>query len=135
MQGFWVVGELIQGYQMWFMLVGFYCVVICEIDVVVNCEVGVFVFVKLVVVVCDSWLYCMEDGKLELFMVDVKIFFQILYQNMLEGFWVDFIYGGNCDMVGWKLIGFFGVCYDYCDFVSKYGECYLLLFVGLMGCL
>ncbi|MEJ0068963.1 MAG: gluconate 2-dehydrogenase subunit 3 family protein [Pseudomonadota bacterium] len=36
----------------------------------------------------------------------------------MEGFFADPIYGGNRDMVGWKMIGFPGARYDYGDWVE-----------------
>jgi hypothetical protein len=52
-------------------------------------------------------------------------------QNVMEGFWSDPIYGGNKNMIGWKLIGFPGARYDHRDFVSRHGEPYPLPPVGL----
>ena len=65
--------------------------------------------------------------------VAAKAFFGLLWQNTLEGFFADPIYGGNKDMVGWKLIGFPGARYDYRDFVARHGEPYPLPPVALNG--
>jgi gluconate 2-dehydrogenase gamma chain len=54
-------------------------------------------------------------------------------QNTLEGFWADPIYGGNRDMVGWKLIGFPGARYDHTPYVTKYNERYPLPPVAIAG--
>ena len=43
-----------------------------------------------------------------------------------EGFFADPIYGGNRDMVGWKMIGFPGARYDYRDWVERHNERYPL---------
>ncbi|MCK1978387.1 gluconate 2-dehydrogenase subunit 3 family protein, partial [Jeotgalicoccus huakuii] len=40
-------------------------------------------------------------------------FFALLLQNVREGYLADPLYGGNRDMVGWRLIGFPGARYDY----------------------
>jgi gluconate 2-dehydrogenase gamma chain len=79
----------------------------------------------------DEVLTQLEKGDIELEGVKAKSFFEALLQNTLEGFLSDPIYGGNRDMVGWKLIGFPGTRYDYRDYVSKHGERLALAPVGL----
>lgn len=37
-----------------------------------------------------------------------RVFFQILRDDVIEGMFCDPVYGGNKDMVGWKLIGYPG---------------------------
>jgi gluconate 2-dehydrogenase gamma chain len=54
-------------------------------------------------------------------------------QNVIEGFFSDPIYGGNRDMVGWKLIGFPGARYDYRPYVSKHNQKLALEPVGIGG--
>jgi gluconate 2-dehydrogenase gamma chain len=82
----------------------------------------------------DEALKALEDGKAELKGgFDGKAFFELLLQNTIEGFFADPIYGGNRDMVGWKLIGFPGARYAYRDFVSRHGEPYPLPPVSLAG--
>ena len=51
-------------------------------------------------------------------------FFELLLQNTREGFFADPLYGGNRDMVGWKMIGFPGARYDYRDWVEHHNEKY-----------
>jgi hypothetical protein len=65
--------------------------------------------------------------------VKAKAFFELLLQNTPEGFFSDPIYGGNRDMVGWKLIGFPGARYDYRPYVDKHGAQLDLPPVGLKG--
>ena len=50
-----------------------------------------------------------------------------------EGFFADPIYGGNRDMVGWKMIGFPGARYDYRDWVSRHNERYPYPPVSIQG--
>jgi hypothetical protein len=38
--------------------------------------------------------------------------------NTMEGFFADPVYGGNRDMVSWKMIGFPGARYDYRDYIG-----------------
>ena len=49
----------------------------------------------------------------------LKLFFELVLENTLEGFFSDPIHGGNRDAVSWKLIGFPGCGHDYRDFVGK----------------
>jgi gluconate 2-dehydrogenase gamma chain len=82
----------------------------------------------------DAVLKALESGEAQLKgAVDAKAFFKLLLQNTIEGFFADPIYGGNRDMVGWRLIGFPGARYDYRDAVARHGERYPLPPVGLMG--
>jgi gluconate 2-dehydrogenase gamma chain len=65
--------------------------------------------------------------------VDSKAFFTLLFQNVIEGYFADPIYGGNRDMGAWRMIGFPGARYDLTPWVSRYGEAYPLPPVGLTG--
>jgi gluconate 2-dehydrogenase gamma chain len=82
----------------------------------------------------DTALKAMESGTVQLKgNVPADGFFELLLQNSIEGFFADPLYGGNRDMVGWKLIGFPGARYDLRDFVARHGEPYPLPPVGLRG--
>lgn len=48
--------------------------------------------------------------------------FERLLQNVREGYFSDPLYGGNRDMVGWKLIGFPGARYDYRPYIHRNGQ-------------
>jgi gluconate 2-dehydrogenase gamma chain len=54
--------------------------------------------------------------------VNGKRFFDLLLQNTMEGFFADPLYGGNRNMVGWKMIGFPGAHYDYRDYVEQHNR-------------
>lgn len=81
----------------------------------------------------DAILKRIEDGELELDGVPAAAFFGLLRANTIEGFFCDPIYGGNRDMVGWKLVGFPGARYDYRDFLDHGGKAISLEPVGLGG--
>jgi len=81
----------------------------------------------------DEILQRMEDGKLELDGVSAKGFLELVMDNAVEGFFCDPLYGGNRDMIGWKLVGFPGARYDYRDFLDHNGERINLEPVGLKG--
>ncbi len=133
MQGPWAKGEQTQGYQSRYTPAGLYRAAIREIDQAVANEKRAATFAELAAADQDRWLKDLEDGKPELPTVDAKAFFTVLLQNTQEGFWSDPIYGGNRDMVGWKLIGFPGARYDHSAFVGRHGERYPLPPVGLKG--
>lgn len=53
--------------------------------------------------------------------VETRVLFELLLQNVREGFLSDPIYGGNKDMTSWKMIGFPGARYDFRDLLPKKG--------------
>lgn len=81
----------------------------------------------------DAILHQLEDGELELDGVPAGTFFELVLENAIEGFFCDPLYGGNRDMVGWRLVGFPGARYDYRDFLNHDGARIELAPVGLMG--
>ena len=70
----------------------------------------------------DELLKSIEDGKTKLEGVDGKSFFDADHQGHAEGFFADPIYGGNRDMVAWKMIGYPGARYNYLDWVDRHNE-------------
>lgn len=69
----------------------------------------------------DALLHALEAGKPEFPSTPSADFFALLLQNVREGYLADPMYGGNRDMVGWKLIGFPGARYDYRPYIHKKG--------------
>jgi gluconate 2-dehydrogenase gamma chain len=69
----------------------------------------------------DAWLEGLTKAPRDLDGVPSGIFFQTLLDATIEGFFSDPAYGGNRDMVGWKLIGFPGAYGNYYDVVDKHG--------------
>ena len=51
-----------------------------------------------------------------------RVFFGMLYQNVMEGMFADPIYGGNRNKAGWKLIGFPGVIAVHYANVEKFRD-------------
>ena len=71
----------------------------------------------------DDLLHAMESGKLDLGSdVETKELFEQILGNIREGFFADPIYGGNKNMVSWKMIGFPGARYDFRDLIAKKGQ-------------
>ena len=133
MQGPWRDGLPTQGFQTRMTPVAIYRTALREIDAAVAQEGKGASFAKLTAADQDRWLTQLEKGEPKLPTADAKTFFTMLLQNTLEGFWSDPMYGGNRDMLGWKLIGFPGARYDHLPYVAKHGEKYPLSPVGLKG--
>ena len=49
-----------------------------------------------------------------------RVFFNIVYQTVMEGMFADPIYGGNKDKAGWKMVGFPGVVQVNAQNIAKY---------------
>jgi gluconate 2-dehydrogenase gamma chain len=58
-------------------------------------------------------------------------FFQLLLAHVKAGFLADPIYGGNRDLVGWKLIGYPGAQIVYQDWIGRYGQKFTGPFMSL----
>ncbi|TCS36275.1 gluconate 2-dehydrogenase gamma chain [Paucimonas lemoignei] len=69
----------------------------------------------------DAYLKSLEGGNVDLDGVPSKVFFQSLLELTIEGFFSDPIYGGNKDMVAWKMIGFPGAYANYYHLVDQHG--------------
>ena len=57
-----------------------------------------------------------EDGP------PARVFFGMLYQNVMQGMFSDPIHGGNRDKAGWKMIGFPGIIAVHYQNVEKYRD-------------
>jgi gluconate 2-dehydrogenase gamma chain len=53
--------------------------------------------------------------------VGAAAFFQLLLSHVIAGFFADPVYGGNRNMIGWKLIGFPGAQVSYTAWIGRYG--------------
>jgi gluconate 2-dehydrogenase gamma chain len=133
MQGPWGPGEPTQGYQTRLTPAGMYRAAIRAIDDAVSHGGRARSFAQLSGPDQDAFLHQLEKGEAALEGVDAKSFFAQLWQNTLEGFWSDPLYGGNREMAGWKLIGFPGARYDQSAYVSEHGAPYPLPPVGIRG--
>jgi gluconate 2-dehydrogenase gamma chain len=81
----------------------------------------------------DDVLKDIEAGKVKFDGVEAQGFFDALLKDVPEGFFSDPIHGGNRDMVGWKMIGFPGIRYDYRDWVKRHNERYPYPPVSIAG--
>lgn len=64
---------------------------------------------------------------------EAQAFFELVLKEVREGFFADPVYGGNRDMIGWRMIGFPGARYDYRDWIDRHNEPYPLPPVAIMG--
>ena len=69
----------------------------------------------------DDYLHKLEEGGIDLNGVPSDIFFGQLWGMTIEGFFCDPVYGGNNEMVAWKLIGFPGAYASYYDLIDQHG--------------
>jgi len=90
-------------------------------------------FTELAAAQQDAFLESMEAGKARFRSIPSDTLFALLIQNVKEGFLADPIYGGNKDMVGWKMIGFPGARYDYRAYVDRKGQALDLAPISLIG--
>jgi gluconate 2-dehydrogenase gamma chain len=81
----------------------------------------------------DHVLTGLEKGDIKLADGSGRALFNLVHANVVEGYFADPIYGGNRDMVGWKLVGFPGVRYDYRDVIANPNQPYTLPPVSLLG--
>lgn len=69
----------------------------------------------------DAFLSDLEAGKLDLGGFSSAIFFETLLANTIEGYFADPAYGGNRDMVSWRMIGFPGAYAAYLGLYTQHG--------------
>jgi gluconate 2-dehydrogenase gamma chain len=69
----------------------------------------------------DAYLHRLETRDEDLGGVPSSVFFAHLWECTLEGFFSDPVYGGNRDMVAWRMIGFPGAYASYYDVVDQHG--------------
>jgi gluconate 2-dehydrogenase gamma chain len=69
----------------------------------------------------DAYLHRLEAGGTDLGGVPSDVFFAHLWDCTVEGFFSDPVYGGNRNMVAWRMIGFPGAYASYYDLVDKHG--------------
>jgi gluconate 2-dehydrogenase gamma chain len=81
----------------------------------------------------DHVLEGLESGVFKLDGVDGKAFLEQVIKDVQMGFFADPIYGGNRDMVAWKMIGYPGARYNYLDWVSRHNEKFPLPPVSMAG--
>jgi gluconate 2-dehydrogenase gamma chain len=69
----------------------------------------------------DDVLGKLESGEINLPSFPAPVFFETLLANTVEGFFADPAYGGNRDMVSWRMIGFPGAYAAYLGVYTQHG--------------
>jgi gluconate 2-dehydrogenase gamma chain len=69
----------------------------------------------------DEFLRTLLANAMTLDGVPSRVFADFLLQHTIEGFFADPIYGGNKEMVGWRMLGFPGPYADYYELIDQYG--------------
>ncbi len=69
----------------------------------------------------DAYLHGLEAGGKDLGGVPSDVFFAHFWECTVEGFFSDPVYGGNRNMVAWRMIGFPGAYASYYDLVDQHG--------------
>jgi gluconate 2-dehydrogenase gamma chain len=69
----------------------------------------------------DALLSELEAERLDLGGFSSAIFFETLLANTIEGYFADPAYGGNRDMVSWRMIGFPGAYAAYLGVYTQHG--------------
>jgi len=62
----------------------------------------------------------LEKGEIELPTVPTAIFFYLMYELTMQGFFADPLHGGNKGKASWKMIGFPGIGEMYADKIEAY---------------
>jgi gluconate 2-dehydrogenase gamma chain len=133
MRGPWAQGSDTQGYQSRMTPAELYRTALKAIDTYCRNRFDKKRFAQLGSADQEGLLSALESGKIKLDEVDAVAFFKQLLLNTREGYFADPLYGGNKDMIAWKMIGFPGARYDYRDFVGKHGERFPLPPVSIQG--
>jgi gluconate 2-dehydrogenase gamma chain len=115
--GPWQPGTASQGYQLPFPPAELFRTALAAI----NKELSRTPFAKMSPADQDSYLKKLEAGGHDLGGVPADVFFAHLWESTLEGFFSDPVYGGNCGMVSWRMIGFPGAYASYYDLIDKHG--------------
>jgi len=69
----------------------------------------------------DAFLHEVEAGRIDCGGFPSSVLFETLLANTVEGFLSDPAYGGNRDMVGWRMIGFPGAYAAYLQLYTHHG--------------
>jgi hypothetical protein len=117
--GPWQAGTKTQGYQLPFTPAELFRVSLREIDK--DLAKKKTPFSKMSAADQDAYLKYLEGSDQDLGGVPARVFFASLWQMTVEGYFADPVYGGNWDMMSWRMIGFPGAYGSYYDVVDKHG--------------
>ncbi|WP_210168518.1 gluconate 2-dehydrogenase subunit 3 family protein [Bradyrhizobium tropiciagri] len=115
--GPWQPGTPSQGYQLSFTPAELYRTALAAI----NKALAQTPFAQMSADRQDKYLASLEQGGTDLGGVPSDVFFSHVWQSTLEGFFSDPVYGGNHNMISWRMIGFPGAYASYYELVDKHG--------------
>jgi gluconate 2-dehydrogenase gamma chain len=117
--GPWVQGTPSQGYQLPFTPAELFRTALRAINT--DLDKRGPMFSELSADAQDAYLKSLEHDNHDLDGVPSAVFFDMLLRMTVEGFFADPVYGGNRDMVAWRMIGFPGAYADYYEAIDKHG--------------
>jgi gluconate 2-dehydrogenase gamma chain len=120
-----------QGYQLRFTPAELYRIGIEEVRQAVRALYNGREFWQLAPPIIDDVLKGLESGQMALPSMPSPVFFETLLANTVEGFFADPAYGGNRDMISWRMIGFPGAYAQYVDLVEAYDLTYTRPPIGI----
>jgi gluconate 2-dehydrogenase gamma chain len=124
-----------QGYQLRYSPAELYRIGIAESRSYVRGEFGDKELWELAPEQIDRVLSALESGDASLPSIRSPVFFETLLANTVEGYFADPVYGGNRDMVSWRMIGFPGAFAQYLELVDQHGYVYDRPPIGIAGAL
>ncbi len=81
----------------------------------------------------DAFLTALQKGEHDTDQLQGSAFFAALLEDSVSGFLADPSYGGNAGFVGWALIGYPGVRYDWTPYLRNDGRKLEMPIVGTYG--
>jgi gluconate 2-dehydrogenase gamma chain len=117
--GPWQAGTPSQGYQLPFTPAELFRTAMKAINA--ELEKAGTPFAQMSVDQQDAYLHALEAGGKDLGGAPSEVFFDHLWQCTVEGFFSDPVYGGNRNMVAWRMIGFPGAYASYYELVDQHG--------------
>lgn len=119
LEGPFLAGTETQGYQLPLRPSEVYRIAIADINNYCSSNFQGKDFAELNTNVQEQVLAGLEKGEISLTTVPSEVFFGLLLQNTIEGYFTDPVHGGNRDMGSWKMIGFPGARADFRADVGK----------------
>lgn len=124
LRGPWQLGEPNQGYQLRFTPAELYRLGIAEVRDHARKTYHDKEFWDVGESAMDDVLRGLESGNVNLPSMPGTVFFETLLANTIEGYFADPVYGGNRDMVSWRMIGFPGAYAQYHALVEEYDRAF-----------
>ncbi|UUP16479.1 gluconate 2-dehydrogenase subunit 3 family protein [Nitratireductor thuwali] len=124
LEGPWELGVSQQGYQLPYTPAELFRIGIQEVRDWLAEHEGETEFWDLSVSRQIEILQMLEAGAIPLPSMPSSVLFETLLATTVEGWFADPAYGGNREMVSWRMIGFPGAYAQYVDLVTEYGRPY-----------